>query len=81
MNTKLKPIHPSEILWEEFLVPMNRTQAHELAALMGITNIDLVMKCMGSIDLPMAQRLAAFTDTSAQLWLNLQKQYDESTNN
>ena len=74
---KLKPIHPGEVLREEFLKPFGLTN-DELAVGTHI-QIALVKKiALGkeSMTADIALRLARFFGTSAQFWLGLQSDYD-----
>ena len=73
----LGEIHPGEILREDFLVPMNLT-AYRLSKSIGVpqTRIGEILKGERSITADTAHRLARFFGTSAQLWLDLQNQYD-----
>ena len=71
------PIHPGEILKEEFLEPMGITQsrlARELHTSFRAIN-ELVNEKRG-ITTEMALKLSKYFGTSPQLWLNLQNQYD-----
>ncbi len=73
----LKPIHPGEVLEEEFLKPFGLTDA-ELAAGTHI-QIDLIKKIAArkqAITADVALRLARFFGTSAHFWLGLQSDYD-----
>lgn len=77
MSHKLPPIHPGEILLEEFMNPMELSQS-ALAIALRIPNQrvhDIVHRRRG-ITLDTAARLARFFGTSAAFWLNLQTQYD-----
>jgi len=73
----LGEIHPGEILREDFLVPMGLT-AYRLSKSIGVpqTRIAEILKGERSITADTAHRLSRFFGTSAQLWLNLQNQYD-----
>lgn len=75
--TKIKPIHPGEVLREEFLVPMNLT-AHKLAVSIGVpaSRVDQIVKERRSISADTALRLARFFKTTPEVWLNLQTHYD-----
>ena len=72
-----EPIHPGEILREEFLEPLDISQtqlAKELHTSFRAVN-ELINQKRG-ITTEMALRLAKFFGTSPQLWLNLQNNYD-----
>ena len=67
MDDKIPPIHPGEILMEEFLVPMGVTQ-NRLAVSIGVPP--------RRITADTALRLGRFFSMSAQFWINLQVRYD-----
>jgi antitoxin HigA-1 len=74
---KLKPIHPGEILREEFLKPFGISE-QSLANSIG-TPVQLIRKIVArkqSVTADTALRLAKFFGTSAQFWLGLQSDYD-----
>jgi len=77
LETNLKPIHPGEVLREEFLKPFNLTEK-DLAAQLGISakNVEDVLAEKSGITADLALRLAKFFGTSAQFWLGLQSDYD-----
>lgn len=77
MEEKLAPIHPGEILKEEFLEPFELS-ANKLALELKISTnrITEIIKGRRAITADTALRLAKFFGTSAELWLNLQKQYE-----
>lgn len=72
-----KPTHPGEILKEEFLAPLGLTQS-ELAHRLGTTfrSVNEIINEKRGVTPDMALRLARFFETSEELWLNLQNQYD-----
>lgn len=74
---KIPPVHPGEILLEEFLRPMGITP-YRLAKELNVpkTRIGAILKGRRSITADTALRLARFFGTSAKLWLNLQVSYD-----
>lgn len=71
------PIHPGEILAEEFLEPYGLT-AYGLAQELGVdpARIYKIVDGERAITADTALRLGQFFDTSAQFWLNLQSRYD-----
>src|SRR5512136_365338 len=73
----LSPIHPGEVLLEEFLKPMNLSQ-NRLAINIGVParRINEIVLGKRSISADTALRLARYFGTSAELWLGLQAQYD-----
>ncbi|MXY60345.1 MAG: HigA family addiction module antidote protein [Chloroflexi bacterium] len=74
---KLPPIHPGEILSEEFLLPMNITQ-YRLAKAIGVDarRIHSIVHGERSITAETALLLSRFFDNSAGFWMGLQSQYD-----
>ena len=77
MARKLKPMHPGEVLREEFLVPL-KMSAGSLAKTCGLprTRIERIASEQTGITADTALRLAKALGTTAQLWLNLQTDYD-----
>lgn len=77
MAKKLPPMHPGEVLREEFLVPLD-ISAGTLAKVCGVprTRIERIANEETSITADTALRLSKALKTSAQLWLNLQNVYD-----
>lgn len=74
---KLSPIHPGEILGEEFLKPMGISQ-YRLAKDISVPprRINEIVHGKRSITADTALRLGKFFGISAQFWLNLQTRYD-----
>lgn len=74
---KLKPIHPGEILLEEFLKPPNLSQ-YRLAIDIAVPprRINEIVHGKRSITADTALRLAHYFGNSPQFWLNLQARYD-----
>ena len=77
MTKKMKPMHAGEVLREEFLVPLEMS-AGALAKACGLprTRIERVANEQTGITADTALRLAKALGTTAQLWLNLQNDYD-----
>ncbi|MCL6473132.1 MAG: HigA family addiction module antidote protein [Firmicutes bacterium] len=77
MKKKLHPVHPGEVLLEEFLKPMGISQ-NRLAINIGVParRINEIVLGKRSITADTALRLAKFFGTSAEFWLGLQAQYD-----
>lgn len=73
----LLPIHPGEILKDDFLEPLGLTP-HRLAMELHLpaSRISEIVKCRRSITAETALRLARFFNTSPAFWMNLQSQYD-----
>jgi addiction module HigA family antidote len=76
-NKKLPPIHPGEILIEEFLKPMGISQ-YRLAKDISVPprRINEIVHGKRSISADTALRLGRFFGISAQFWLNLQTRFD-----
>jgi addiction module HigA family antidote len=74
---KLHPIHPGEVLLEEFLKPMALSQ-NRLALDIGVhpRRINEIVLEKRRITADTALRLARYFGTSAQFWLGLQNDYD-----
>jgi addiction module HigA family antidote len=74
---RLQPIHPGEILREEFLDPMGITQ-YRLAKDITVDprRINAIIQGKRAITADTALRLSRFFGTSERFWLNLQAQYD-----
>ncbi len=77
MSEKLQPIHPGEVLLEEFLKPMNLSQ-NRLAIDIGVDarRINEIVLQKRSVTADTALRLARYFGMSAQFWLGLQGEYD-----
>jgi len=76
-NLKRKPTHPGEILNEEFLKPLEISQT-ELAEALGTTfrTINEIVNEKRNLSSEMGIKFAKYFGTSAELWFNLQNQYD-----
>ena len=74
---KLRPVHPGEVLLEEFLKPMGLSQSR-VALAVGVhpRRINEIVLGKRGISADTALRLARFFGTSAELWLGLQKDYE-----
>ncbi len=74
---KLEPVHPGEVLMEEFLKPMGISQ-NRLALAIGVhpRRINEIVLGKRSVTADTALRLARFFGTSAKFWLGLQTDYD-----
>ncbi|MBC7901558.1 MAG: HigA family addiction module antidote protein [Saprospiraceae bacterium] len=77
---KLEPIHPGEILLEEFLLPMNISQPR-LAddTKISVEEITAIIEGTGPITPNAALRLSLYFGLSERYWLNLQSRYDLET--
>ena len=76
-KSRLDPIHPGEVLVEEFLKPMNLSQ-NRLALAVGVSprRINEIALQKRSITADTALRLARYFGNSPQFWLGLQMDYD-----
>ena len=74
---KMKPIHPGEILLEEFLIPMHLSQ-NKIATDIGVPprRINEIVHGKRRITADTALRLAHYFKMSTQFWLGLQMDYD-----
>jgi addiction module HigA family antidote len=77
MGNKLPPIHPGEVLLEDFLVPLGLTQ-YRLAKGIGVPprRVNEIVLGKRGISADTALRLARFFATSAEFWINLQTRFD-----
>jgi addiction module HigA family antidote len=76
-TNRMRPIHPGEILREEYLVPLNMS-AHALAMELRApaSRINDIVLERRAVTPDTALRLARCFGTTAQFWLNLQSSYD-----
>lgn len=74
---KLHPVHPGEVLREEFMKPMGLSQ-NRLAVDIGVAprRINEIVLEKRGITADTALRLARYFGTSPQFWLGLQNDYD-----
>ena len=74
---KLKPVHPGEVLLEEFLKPMNLSQ-NRLAINIGVDarRINEIVMGKRRVTADTSLRLSRFFGNSAQFWMGLQSDYD-----
>jgi antitoxin HigA-1 len=77
MAHRLPPIHPGEVLLEEFLIPMGLSQ-YRLAKGLGVPprRINEIVHGKRAVTADTALRLARYFGTSEPFWLNLQTHYD-----
>ena len=77
MTDKLSPVHPGEVLLEEFIKPMELSQ-NRLAISIGVDTrrINEIVLGKRAITADTALRLSRFFDNSPQFWMGLQSQYD-----
>ena len=74
---RLAPVHPGEVLAEEFLKPLGLS-ANALATKIGVpgNRVSLIVAGKRSVTGDTALRLAAAFGTTPEFWMNLQGQYD-----
>ncbi|MDH5666835.1 MAG: HigA family addiction module antitoxin [Nitrospira sp.] len=75
----MRPVHPGEILLEEFMKPSDPPiNANILAKALDVpaNRITTIIKGQRGITGDTAVRLAAFFNTTAEFWMNLQKTYE-----
>ena len=77
MDEILSPIHPGEVLLEDFMKPLGLSQ-YRLAKDIGVTPIRIsqIVNGQRGITVDTAMRLARYFGTSAAVWLRLQMRYD-----
>ena len=77
MDKILSPIHPGEVLLEDFMKPLGLSQ-YRLANDIGVTPIRIsqIVKGKRAITVDTAMRLARYFGTSPAVWLRLQVRYD-----
>ena len=77
MTDKLAPVHPGEVLLEEFIKPMKLSQ-NRLAIDIGVDTrrINEIVLGKRAITADTALRLSRFFGNSPQFWMGLQSQYD-----
>jgi len=76
-KSKIPPLHPGEVLFEEFLKPLNISQ-NQLGRGLGVSarRINEIIHGKRSITADTALRLARHFGNSPQFWLGLQMDYD-----
>jgi antitoxin HigA-1 len=74
---KLAPIHPGEVLMEDFIEPLGITQ-HKVAVAIGVPprRINEIVHGKRRITADTALRLARYFGTTDLFWVNLQNRYD-----
>lgn len=77
MSDTLSPVHPGEVLLEEFLTPAGLSQ-YRLAKDMSVPprRINEIVHAKRAVTADTALRLARYFGTTPRFWLNLQAQYD-----
>jgi addiction module HigA family antidote len=77
MSKKLSPVHPGEVLREDFLEPMNLSP-YAVARACGVprTRIERLVREETPVTADTALRLAKYFGTTAAFWMGMQAQYD-----
>ena len=77
ITDKIPPIHPGEVLMEDFINGFDITQ-NRLAVAIGVPprRINEIVHGKRGISADTALRLAKYFDTSAEFWINLQSHYE-----
>jgi antitoxin HigA-1 len=77
---KLPPMHPGEVLREEYMAPLGLT-AYALAQRLGVprARLERIANEQKGISADTALRLGAFFHTTPEFWLNLQTKYELET--
>jgi addiction module HigA family antidote len=77
MRNGMRPIHPGEILNEEFLLPLGMSErALAQAFHVPANRVNGIVKGLRAITADTALRLSRYFGTTAEFWLNLQKTYE-----
>jgi addiction module HigA family antidote len=74
---RLRPVHAGDILAHDFMEPLGLS-SYQLAKELGVTvpTVTKIVRRRGAVTAEMALRLSRYFGTTAQLWQNLQSQYD-----
>ena len=77
MPKKIPPIHPGEVLREEFLKPLQMS-VNQLAKALAVDTprLNEIVRQRRGITADTALRLGRYFDMTAEFWMNLQKRYD-----
>jgi addiction module HigA family antidote len=77
MTKKIKPVHPGEILREEFMVPLRLSMNRVAMDLrVPVTRIADIVNEKRAITADTALRFARYFNNSPTFWMNLQTRYD-----
>ncbi len=73
----LDPVHPGEVLMEDFMKPLGLSQ-NQVAGDIGVPPLRLreIVRGKRGVSADTAMRLACYFGTSAEIWMRLQAQYD-----
>jgi addiction module HigA family antidote len=76
-NERLSPVHPGDVLREDFMKPM-KLSAYAVAKALGAAPIAISQICRGkrSVSAEMALKLGRLFNVSPELWLGIQADYD-----
>ena len=76
-NERLNPVHPGDVLREDFMQPM-KLSAYAVAKAIGATPIAIRLICRGkrSVSAEMALKLGRLFNVSPELWIGIQADYD-----
>ena len=74
---KLRPVHPGDILLHEFMEPL-KLSSYKLAKELGVSvpTVNEIVRRRRTVTAEMTLRFSRYFGTTAQLWQNLQSQYD-----
>ncbi len=74
---RLNPVHPGDVLREDFMTPMNLS-AYAVAKAIGATPIGISQICRGQrgVSAEMALKLGRLFNVSPELWIGIQADYD-----
>ena len=73
----MRPVHPGEILLEDYIKPMGvSVRAVALALQVPYSRLSEIIKCERGVSADTALRLERYFGSEAQGWLNLQSMYD-----
>jgi antitoxin HigA-1 len=77
MRKRLSPIHPGEVLREDFMKP-NGLTAYRVAKDIGVPalRISQIVRCERGVSADTALRLARYFGTSAEVWVRMQARYE-----
>ena len=77
MKYRIRPIHPGEILREEYLLPLGMS-ANQLAQALHVpaNRVSAIVSGKRAVTADTALRLARYFRTSAQFWMNLQQAFE-----
>lgn len=77
MRNQMRPIHPGEVLREEFVIPLGLSgNALARALCVPANRINAILKEARNVTADTALRLARYFGTTPEFWMNLQKAYE-----